>query len=246
MRAVIIDDVANARQLLKADLEAHCPQVEVIGEADGVVAGAKLIRQVQPELVFLDVQMPDGSGFDLLDILGEVEFRIIFTTASDQHAIRALRLSAIDYLLKPLNTDELVAAVAKAAEAPQSELGVKALKENLKNSQGGHIVVNTLDKMHMEAISDIMWCEASANYTIIHLADGRDLLATKTLKDFDQMLRNVGFLRTHQSNLVNFAFVRTFIKTDGGFLQLKNGTEVPVSHRKRGQVMEHMQKIGLG
>lgn len=244
MRALIIDDVANARQLLRADLETYCPEIEVIGEADGVVEGAKQIRSLEPELIFLDVQMPDGSGFDLLDIIGDVSFHIIFTTASDAHAIKALRLSAIDYLLKPINAEELQAAVQKAIDAPHPVVGVQVLKENLKDEQSGHIVLNTLDKIHMESIQDIVSCEASGNYTIIHLHDGRDLLVTKTLKDFDQMLRHHGFLRVHQSHLANFAHVRTFVKTDGGYLHMKNDTEIPVSSRKRSQVVAHMQELG--
>lgn len=245
MRALIIDDVANARQLLRADLGAHCPEINVIGEADGVVEGAKQIRALQPELVFLDVQMPDGSGFDLLDIIGDINFHIIFTTASDAHAIKALRLSAIDYLLKPLSTDELKKAVQKAVNAEKSGLGVEALKANLQDGQPARIVLNSMEKIQIEPIEDIASCEGSAGYTLIHFTDGRQMLVTRTLKEFDHLLQDHGFLRVHQSHVVNFAYVRAFLRADGGFLQLSTGAEIPVSSRKRTQVVSHLQNLGI-
>jgi two-component system LytT family response regulator len=245
MRALIIDDVANARELLWADLKAHCPEIDVVGEADGVVEGAKQIRALQPDLVFLDVQMPDGSGFDLLDIIGDIHFHIIFTTASDAHAIKALRLSAIDYLLKPLDTDELREAVQKALKAEKSALGVEALKENLQAQQPARIVLNSMEKIQIESIGDIASCEGSAGYTIIHFIDGRQLLVTRTLKEFDHLLQEHGFMRVHQSHVVNFACVKAFLRADGGFLQLSTGSEVPVSSRKRAQVVTHLQNLGI-
>lgn len=248
LSAVIIDDVASARTNLKADLEAYCPQIEVIGEAEGVVSGAKVIRQLQPEVVFLDIQMQDGSGFDLLEVLGNIDFQLIFTTASDAHAIKAFRFSAIDYLLKPIDPDELVEAVAKlqaTPKAPQQQARIDALLENLHPvKKPTRLALHTLEKVHIVAIDEVYRIESSANYSIFHFGDGRQLLVTKTLKDFDKLLSSDhDFIRVHQSHLVNAAWIKEFVKMDGGYLVMKDKTEVPVASRKRAQVVQRLNEL---
>ena len=237
--AVIIDDNQGARLALRQDLLEVCPEIKVVGEADGVVSGAKMLRQLKPELVFLDIQMPDGTGFDLLEVMGEAPFRVIFTTAHDGFAIQAFRAAAIDYLLKPINPEELRDAVTKAVAfrtTPSEQ--VETLLRNVQDQGQRRLALHTMEKIHVVKVEEILRCESSANYTIFHLVDKRQLLVTKTLKEFDQMLVDQGFARVHQSHLVNLAYIKEFVKADGGYLVMRDGTHVPVSSRKRAQVMQ--------
>ncbi|MEL6672377.1 MAG: LytTR family DNA-binding domain-containing protein [Bacteroidota bacterium] len=246
MKAIIIDDVPQARKSLKADLDTYCPDIEVIGEADGVVSGAKLLREKKPDVLFLDIHLNDGTGFDILEILGGVDYGVIFTTASDEHAIRAFRFSAIDYLLKPVDPDELVEAVAKAKQSIGTEQAqVETLLETVKKKDQPltRLALNTLEKIHVVQLPDIVRLESSANYTIFHFKDKRQLLVTKTLKEYDQLLNNYGFIRVHQSHLINRQMIKEFVKIDGGYLVMTDGTEVPVSSRKRASVMQMISDL---
>ena len=245
IEAVIIDDVQQARETLKADLKDYCPEIKIVGEADGVVSGAKLIKQHQPQVAFLDIQMQDGSGFDLLEILPEVNFKIIFTTASDAFAIQAFRFSALDYLLKPIDPDELKGAVQKIGQTTETDQGsLEVLKETIAAPRAlKRLALNTLEKIHIAEISNIVRCESNVNYTMFHFAEGRKLLVTKTLKEFDEMLRDQGFIRVHQSHLVNVNYLKEYVKTDGGYLVMKNGNEVPVSTRKKQMVLEAIERL---
>lgn len=240
MKAVIIDDMEAARTALKADLESYCPEIEIIGEAQGVVSGAKLIKDVSPELVFLDVQMPDGSGFDLLEILPQLDFDVIFTTASDAYALKAFKVSAVDYLMKPIDPDDLMEAVKRAKDQNNSSERLSLLKENMQGSK--KIALNTLEKIQIVNIEDIIRCESSVNYTTFYFMDGTKLLVTKTLKEFDKMLSEFNFFRVHQSHLINTEFIKEFLKTNGE-LVMKDGTKVPVSTRKKAQVMEMLNNL---
>ncbi len=245
IKAIIIDDVSKAIQTLKADLEAYCPEVEVIGEADGVVSGAKLIKTVKPELAFLDIQMQDGSGFDLLEILPTIDFKIIFTTASDAFAIKAFRYAAVDYLLKPIDPDELMEAVAKIkAHTDSQNERLNILSNTLKDGQPPQsIALHTMEKIHIAKIEQIVRCESSGNYTQFYFADRPKLLVTKTLKEFDKLLQEHRFLRVHQSHLVNARQIKEFVKTDGGYLMMNDSTKVPVSVRKRSEVMKFLEEM---
>lgn len=245
IRAIIVDDVAQARETLKADLKDYCPEIEIIGEAEGVVSGAKIIKTEKPEVVFLDIQMQDGSGFDLLEILPSVDFNIIFTTASDEFAIKAFKFSAIDYLLKPIDPDELMAAVQKLKSTDhQSQESLALLKEQISDSKPlKRLALNTLEKIHIASIEDIVRLESNVNYTMFHFKDGTRLLVTKTLKEFDGMLSDHGFIRVHQSHLINVEYLKEFVKTDGGYLVMTDKSEVPVSTRKKNTVMEMIGKL---
>lgn len=240
-RALIIDDITEARKNLRRDINDWCTEIEIIGEADGVLSGAKEIRKHKPDLVFLDIQMQDGTGFDLLDILGELALKVIFTTASDAFAVKAFRYAAVDYLLKPIDPDELKAAVNKLKERPPSSENLLLLKEQLKgNKTQQRIALHTTDKIHVIAIKDIQRCESDGNYTHFYLKDKSKLLVTRTLKEFDELLSPLGFLRVHQSHLVNLSEVKEFIKRDGGYLVMKDGNAVEVSTRKRQEVIEKL------
>jgi two-component system LytT family response regulator len=246
IKAVIIDDVEQARVTLKKDLEVYVKDVQVIGEANGVVEGARLLKNLQPDILFLDIQMQDGSGFDLLDILKDIQFKIIFITASDAHAIKAFRYAAIDYLLKPVDPDELMEALKKFKQEKTNESDkYKLLNESLKNHHKAHerLALHTQDKIHIVNIQDIVRCESNVNYTEFYFSNGKKMLVTKTLKDFEDLLSEQGFYRVHQSHLVNTKFIKEFVKTDGGYLIMNDGSNVPVSTRKRPEVMKMLEEL---
>ena len=246
IKAIIIDDIEQARITLKKDLETYASDVEIIGEANGVIEGAKLLKTIQPDILFLDIQMQDGSGFDLLDILKDIPFKIIFITASDAHAIKAFRYAAIDYLMKPVDPDELIAALDKYRDQKLNENEkYKLLNDSLKNHHkpNERLALHTQDKIHIVNINDILRCESSVNYTEFHFNGGKKLLVTKTLKDFEDLLSDQGFYRVHQSHLVNTKFIKEYVKTDGGYLLMADGYNVPVSVRKRPEVMKMLEEL---
>jgi len=240
IKAVIIDDIPEAITVLKADLETYCDNIEVIGSANGVVSGAKVIKDLKPDLVFLDIQMPDGTGFDLLEIIGETNFKLIFTTASDEFAIKAFKFSAIDYLLKPIDPDDLMRAVEKVEQQQQPTSRLDLLKENLNHPK--KIALNTVDKIHIVDIENVIRLQSDINYTKFFFKDGSKLIVTKTLKEFDKMLSDHHFIRIHQSHLVNVNMIKEFIKQNGEVI-LTDGTKIPVSTRKKSTLMDMISKF---
>ena len=246
IKAIIIDDIEQARVTFKMDLEAYAKDVEVIAEASGVVEGAKLLKNTQPDILFLDVQMQDGSGFDLLDVLPEIKFKIIFITASDAHAIKAFRYAAIDYLLKPIDPDELMGALNKYRENQFNENeNYRLLNDSLKNYQKPHerLALHSQDKINIVKISDILRCESSVNYTEFHFLNMKKLLVSKTLKEFEDLLTELGFYRVHQSHLVNTRFIKEYVKVEGGHLIMTDDSMVPVSTRKKPEVMKMLERL---
>ncbi len=243
IRAVVIDDIEKFRKNLIQDLHDYCDHIEVVGEGDGVINGAKIINETKPDLVFLDIQINQGTAFDLLEVIGDVDFKIIFTTASDEYAIKAFKLSAIDYLLKPIDADELQAAVKKFEEGHKDDY--RLLTENVKEtaSKNKRLALHSQDKIDVVEIGTIVRCESSVNYTTFYFEDGKKMLVTKTLKEFDRMLSEFGFYRVHQSHLINLDYLKEYIKTDGGYLLMKNGTSVPISTRKKSSVLKLLKGI---
>ncbi len=239
MTAVIIDDMPLAIANLRQDLEDNFPDIEIIGTADGVVSGAKLLKKLSPDILFLDINMDDGDGFDLLDLVQEKNFHVIFTTASEDYAIRAFQYSAADYLLKPVEGDLLKKAIEKIKETTAiSSEQVDIIKSNLKAEQSDRIALNTQSEIRVLDFDEIQRCEAMDNYTRFFLSDGSKILVTKTLKEFEKTLPSSIFMRPHQSHIVNKTKIQSYIKTEGGYLLLKNGDRVPVSVRKKSEVME--------
>jgi two-component system LytT family response regulator len=239
LRAIIIDDMESARRSLAEDLASCCPEVTLIGEASSVATGLALIGRLAPDLLFLDIQLEDGTGFDLLRAIGRYDFRVIFTTASDAFGIQAIRFSALDYLLKPIDPDDLVAAVAKlpSQESPAggSHEKIGVLLESLKTPSGGNgrIALNTADRVHVVKVAEIIRCESQRNYTLFHLTGKRQILVTRTLKEYDELLERKGFFRSHHSHLVNLACIREYVKGDGGYIVMTDNSEVPVAVRRR-------------
>lgn len=246
IKAIIIDDIEQARTTLRQDLRDYAPDIELIGEASGVVEGAKLLKHIQPDIVFLDIQMQDGSGFDLLDLLLNIPFKIIFITASDAHAIKAFRYAAIDYLLKPVDPDELVSSLDKYRKQQINENEkYKLLNESLKNHSkpSERLALHSQDKIHIVNISDIIRCESSVNYTEFYFSNRKKMVVSKTLKEFEDLLTDLNFYRVHQSHLVNTKYIHEFVKTEGGHLIMSDGSMVPVSTRKRPDVVKMLDGL---
>lgn len=243
IRAVVVDDILSFRENLIQDLKEYTDRIEVVGQAEGVVDAGKLIRQCAPDVVFLDVQIKQGTAFDLLELLGEINFKIIFTTASDEYAVKAFKLSAVDYLLKPIDIDELKKAVDKL-NINSGEV-LNNLRENVRENDISkkRLALHSQDKIEMVALGDIIRCESNINYTKFFLKDNRTILVTKTLKEYDAMLSDFDFIRVHQSHLVNIAYLKEFVKIDGGYLKLKDGSNVPISTRKKAQVLKLLQGV---
>lgn len=240
--AILVDDMELARKNLAAEIEEHCPQIELIGEADGVVSALKLLKNIQPQLLFLDIELEDGVGFDILDVLGEdAHAQVIFVTASNDYAIRAFQASALDYLLKPVEPALLIKAVEKLSTQKQSEEQFEILKSaSGKNQEIQRIALHTQEKIVLAKVEDVIRCEASGNYTTIYLRDRGKVLVSKTMKEYVNILPSTLFIRPHQSHLVNINEIREYVKTEGGYLLLEDESMVPVSLRKRTEVMERL------
>ncbi len=247
IQVLIIDDEAHIRDSLRKLLARHCPQVSVAGEADGVASGLKAIRELHPDLVLLDIQMADGTGFDLLTALPAIDFKIIFVTAFDQYSLQAFRFSAVDYLLKPVNPEMLAEAVNRAGQQIQEHqrLQMQALKENLKNIDKQHkkIILKTTENVYLIGLNEIVACESDDNYTRVYLVKNEKILVSKTLKDYEEMLSGWGFYRVHKSFLINLAHIRRFEKQEGGYIVLANDLKIPVASRKRDEVMEMLERM---
>jgi two-component system, LytTR family, response regulator len=248
MRAVIIDDEKKARETIRSIIELYCPDVDLIGEADSVKTGIELINTQKPEIVFLDINLNDGSGFDLLKKVNSINFKTIFITAYEDHALKAFKFSALDYILKPVDPDDLTAAVEKAKSFQQHDnmnLKLETFISNMENITRDikKIVLKTSDSIHVVNINEIVRCEADGNYTVFMLAGGKKILVSNTLKEYDEMLSPFQFFRVHQSHLVNIDFISSFEKKDGGYLVMKDKSIVPVSIRKKEPLLRLLEKI---
>jgi two-component system LytT family response regulator len=243
MKAVVVDDIEKFRENLIQDLNEFCPEVEVVGTADGVVSAAKEIKFKKPDVVFLDIQINEGTAFDLLELLGEINFKIIFTTASDEYAIKAFKLSAIDYLLKPIDIDELKSSVDKVKSINNDDY--QLLKSNIKEEDKSNkkLALHSQDKIEIVEIGSIIRCQSSVNYTSFYFANGSKVMVTKTLKEYDKMLSEFGFYRVHQSHLINIDHLKEYVKIDGGYLKMFDGSSVPISTRKKSSVLKLLQGI---
>jgi two-component system LytT family response regulator len=247
LRTVIIDDEAHMRQTLENLVHQYCPIVEVVAKADGVESGELAIRRTHPDLALLDIRMEDGTGFDLLKKLDPIDFKVIFITAYDEFAIRAFRFSALDYLLKPVDPDELIDAVRKADATFQGDFNTQldALSEHLKlqDKTARKLIVKTSDFIHLLCIQDIFFCESDGSYTNIYLADGSKITASAILRDYEDMLADYGFFRVHKSYLINVRYIQKFERADGGYVIIKGDHKVPVASRKKEMLLEMFDRL---
>lgn len=247
IKAVIIDDEYNSRETLRQMLRYCCPNVEIVGEGEGVVSGLAAINELNPDIVFLDIKMTDGTGFDLLNKVGKADFRLVFVTAFEEYAMKAFRCNAIDYITKPVDPNELQRAVEKASKMTDGENTNDAIKRlldsiNKPNQPNKKIVLKTLNTVHVIEVDNIIRCESDRNYTVFHLADGEKILISRSMKEFDDMLMEFGFLRVHNSHLINLNALRKFLK-DELILVLKDNTSIPVAYRKRDELLHAIKNL---
>lgn len=246
MKALVIDNEKNIRTTVVDLISAFCPQITSIAEADGVVTGLKKIHELQPDIVFTDVEMDDGTGMEMLSKLSEIKFQVIFITAHNKYAIDAFRFSAIDFLTKPINPDELAKSVQKAENNIKNKLfleQVAVMNENNLTKSEKKIVLKELDAIHIIKVKDLVCCEASGIYTTFFIDNNKQIVVSKNLKEYEEILEPYDFLRVHNSFLINANKIEKFEKNDGGFLIMEGGQRVPVSQRKKDVVINFLKKF---
>ena len=245
--AVVIDDEALAREALTNMLNMFCPNIKIVGQGHNVESGISVINETMPDVVFLDIEMPDGTGFDLLKQFPSIDFKFVFVTAYQEYAIRAFKFSAIDYILKPVDPSDLIAAVEKLHETLKEEDTNKKFQAFIDNIQWDEknpqkIILKTFESIIVVEKDTIVRCESQNNYTEFYFVDKPKILVSRTLKEFDDMLSSSGFFRAHQSHLVNLKHVVKYKRYPESHLILKDGTEVPVSVRKRELISDLLKK----
>lgn len=243
---LIVENEASLRKALRTMLEIVCAFGTTILEANGVQAGLQVIRQEQPDIVLLDIEMEDGTGFDLLRQIAAPTFQLIFTTAHNQYALQAIKFSALDYLLKPIDPDELRAAIEKASEKVQhadlqAQIGVMMQMISGNRDADRRLVLNDKQSTYFLRIADILFCEAEGPYTRFFSKQNDPILISKNLKEYEEMLTPMGFIRTHHSYLVNPTHIQLYDKTDGGALILDGGFSIPISQRRKDFVMQTLE-----
>lgn len=240
--AIIIDDEAKGRLALREKLLSYCPQVKVVAEAANGQEALLLIQHHKPQLIFLDIEMPKMNGFEMLNELPEKDFHIIFTTAYDQYAIKAIKYAAFDYLLKPIDIQELQEAISnvETRENNQTKKQVELLQQNMLHpkKQLNKLAIPTLEGLLFFDINDIIHLEANSNYTNIYFTNKSKITASKTLKEFEELLPEDIFFRTHHSHLINLNYIKRYIKGDGGQIELQNGSYVDVARRKKEEFLK--------
>lgn len=241
LSAVIIDDEAKGRLALREKINNYCPTVEIVDEAEDGLQGVDIITQHDPDIVFLDIEMPRMDGFEMIQMLPGVDFHIIFTTAYDHYAIKAIKYSAFDYLLKPVDIEELKSAVDRAGHYPVkwTHDKISTLQDNLRSQPNlGKIAIPTMEGLLFFNTADIVHLEAQSNYTMIYFEEHPKLLASRTLKEFEELLPADLFYRTHHSHIINLHFIKKYIRGEGGQIQLQNNDFVPLSRRKKQRFLE--------
>jgi len=247
MKAILIDDEISNLENLRTLLEKHCPQVSIIATAQNITDAVDIIEKYSPDLVFLDIQMGEQTGFDVLKILPTRNFEVIFVTAYDQYGIQAVKFAALDYLLKPIDIEELINAVNKAGHklaAQIQNIQLDFLLQQLKKPETNvsKIALQMQSEIRYVALSEIIRCEADNTYTRFFLSSNEKILVSKSLKEYADLLRPSGFLRTHQSHLVNPKYVKSWLKEDGGVLLLTSGEKIPVSKPNKDTVKQALQQ----
>ncbi len=243
LKAIIVEDETASRETLANYIKKYCSDITVVAEAESVKTGLLAIKEHEPDVVFLDVEMPYGNGFDLLDALDEINFATVFVTAYSHYAIKALNLSASYYLLKPVDIDELVAAVDKIKEEKKSNnhsFYSKILAENLQtiNKQEHKIVLPLMDGFEVIRVKDVIRIQANDNFSDFHLNNGTRRVICRTLKHYEELLEEFDFLRVHKSHLVNLQYIQRYIKGKGGQLVMSDNSEVEVSQSKKKTLLE--------
>jgi len=248
MKVIIIDDEDRARKSIAGILKLSNNNVQLVAEAEGVKSGIAAIKEYNPDLVLLDINMSDGTGFDLLKQIENITFKVIFITAYEEFAIKAFEFSAIDYILKPVDPAKLIDALHRANQLIEQEninLKLNALFANLDGSATGHkkLILKTAESIYVVNTSDIIRCESDAGYTNFFLVDGKKILVSRNLKDYEEMLDGLGFYRLHQSHLINLKYIDHYSKSEGGSVIMKDNSAIPVARRKKDNFLKLLEMI---
>ena len=250
--ALLIDDDSNLRNGMKGLLSMYAPDIEILGEADSVKTGINAIEYHQPNVIFLDIQLGDGTGFDILEQLaqkrGSINAHVVFITAHEQYAVKAFRFSALDYLLKPVDPEDLHAVVEKIKKVlndNESFAHIDLLLENIRKKvdKFKRIALSTAEGIHLFEVSDIIRLESQDNYTKFYIKDNKPVLISKTLKEYEDLLSEQGFERIHQSHLINLAYLKSYIKKDGGYAVMADNSHLPISQRKKERLQELLRTL---
>jgi len=238
LSCIIVDDELDSRNILSKYLNKYVKNVTILEACENIAAAEKAIRSIKPMLVFLDIEMPFGNGFDLIEKFQKIDFEIIFITAFSQYAIQAFNLSAVHYILKPIDIDELVIAVDKARENISNNTNLdqtKILLDNINslNQDQKKVVLPMMDGFEVVRVGEILYCEAEDNFTCFHFTTGKKELICRNLKFYENALNNLGFCRIHRSTLINLQFVKKYIKGKGGSVILENEKELQVSNNRK-------------
>ena len=247
LKAILVDDEQDSREILASYLKKYCPNIQLLEKCDSVKSALRAIEIHDPQVVFLDIEMPYGNGFDLLDQVKDVNFETIFVTAYDNYAIQALNQSAAYYLLKPIDIDELITAIEKISEERKSTNYIehaRILLENIRfpDKTIGKIMLPTLEGFEIVKLEEIIYCEAVDNFTRFYLNDQRKLLICRTLKYFEDTLRGEKFIRIHRSHMINIEYVVRYTKGKGGYVTLKNNVELEVAAKKKGEFIQAFKR----
>ncbi|MGY5355290.1 LytR/AlgR family response regulator transcription factor [Wenyingzhuangia sp. IMCC45467] len=244
INALIIDDEIHNLENLEYLLLKHCANIHIIAKTNDVDKGIALIKQHKPDLVFLDIEMPGKNGFEVLENINPIHFEVIFVTAYNQYALKAIKFCALDYLMKPVSVSELKEAVNKVTEILDKKIANKKLEHLVSNYNNQQlpkkIALPTSDELFFVAIDDIIRCKSENNYTIFHLVNETTILVSKTLKEWDELLSAHHFIRTHQSHLVNSIHVKSYVKKDGGYILMNDGSNVVVSRHKKEEILNKL------
>ncbi|MBC7774442.1 MAG: response regulator transcription factor [Phycisphaerae bacterium] len=250
INAIIIDDEPAARASLALEIKLHCPQINIVAEASSVAEGIEAVgSHPQASLLFLDIQLTDGSGFDLLQKINFESLKIIFTTAYSEYALRAIKFAPLDYLLKPIDAQELQAAVEKATRGKQTELQeqIRLFMQQMGGSAApARITLATADGIHLHYVKNIVRCASDGNYATVYFDDQRKLLVAKTLKDLELLLSPYPFERIHKSHLINLDHLRRYYNRFSGEVEMSDGAILPVAQRKKTQLLELLGKVNGG
>ncbi len=248
LRVVIIDDETRSRETIREMLDIYCADIEVVAEGHDVKSGIQVIKQHNPDLVLLDIKMPDGSGFDLIRQIMPVKFKLIFITAFEEYAIRAFKFNALDYITKPIDPTEMQAAIEKAVNAVEgSDLNnkIKTLMEQYMRpaqTDDARIVLKTADVLHLVELKNIVRVTSERNYTVFILNEGENIMVSKSIKEYTEFLEKNNFFRIHQSHLINLVYLRKFVK-DELVCVMKDNSEVPVSYRKKEELLKRLNSM---
>jgi len=247
-KVLVVDDERRARETIVQVLEMYCPQVAQIEEADGVQSAVDAIQRFRPDLVLLDIHLTDGSGFEVISRLSSIPLNVIFITAYEEYAIKAFRVAALDYILKPIDADEFALTIEKGLRTveqrrfqDQMEVLMNVMKGTDK--QDKKITLKTAESIHIVAVSDIVFCLADKNYTTFAMVDKSKIIVSKSIGEYEELLSRDGFMRIHQSYLINLKHMVRYEKGDGGFVVTSTGESLPVATRKKDQLMTYLQSL---